>query len=497
MDKKLVTLIVMSLLMVSTLTVLSMKTYLSGDIEKYAGTIKNPLMSNNRLVDTDEPFFNFWGKILKNETDINELYFLGCDPDCMDIDGDGDIDIVAADSRYNNWLSGLSILYNMGNLTFERKKLSIIVGGGYESTGAECINLADYDNDGDIDIMVTVSEKIQGIYYVNGTVYLLRNEGNGEYDAEKILFFPGTQGNPDNWIHPHIASADFDRDGDVDFILTSNSGYVVLYKNDGTGRFSHVKTIYKYDTPCWGIASADFDDDGWPDFVLAVNRSVYIHFNNRKIDCFDCSSGVMLGPTNVFLDFVMGDLPFTGAVAPIDYNKDGLVDFVLGVDIGALSIWINQGDGTFKPFFAGIFPGICGMASGDIDGDGYTDIIMDKLGPYLLLNNRTYVTITRPHQPPDVAVYFKGKRLTFWPNSMFDYAIAICNITFEAEGLKPLERVEFYLDGELVENDTSSPYEWEWGYDLTIPRMHTIEVIGYDKQGNMAGKYTTKIFKIL
>ena len=66
------------------------------------------------------------------------------------------------------------------------------------------------------------------------------------------------------------------------------------------------------------------------------------------------------------------------------------------------------------------------------------------------------VAVTKPHQPLNIGVFYKGRLV------LVNFGTAIIrNVTIGAEGLEPLGRVEFYLDGELVKVDDTPPYEWE------------------------------------
>jgi hypothetical protein len=55
------------------------------------------------------------------------------------------------------------------------------------------------------------------------------------------------------------------------------------------------------------------------------------------------------------------------------------------------------------------------------------------------------------------------------------------NITADASSGIGIEKVEFYLDNDLVATLTSEPYEWKWT-KTTIGR-HTLKVIAYDDTG--------------
>ena len=59
------------------------------------------------------------------------------------------------------------------------------------------------------------------------------------------------------------------------------------------------------------------------------------------------------------------------------------------------------------------------------------------------------------------------------------------NITVNATDFESgIERVEFYIDGELKSVDTNEPYCWTWQRGEFIRHRHTIEIVVYDHAGN-------------
>ena len=144
-------------------------------------------------------------------------------PCAADVNGDGHIDIIAANYGRNG------LFFNRGRGKFE--DVSAAWGADIDSRFDACA-LADFDNDGRLDM------------YVNGTVtggvsyrdYLLRNTGTRFEDVtpENIKALQADHG---------VQWADFDRDGDVDLALTGSrpDGMHSLLRNDlnsGTARRS-------------------------------------------------------------------------------------------------------------------------------------------------------------------------------------------------------------------------------------------------------------------
>jgi hypothetical protein len=159
-----------------------------------------------------------WGGRLPNDSTRGTVR-----PCAADVNGDGHIDIIAANYGRNG------LFFNRGVGKFE--DVSAAWGADIDSHFDACA-LADFDNDGRLDM------------YVNGTVtggvsyrdYLLRNTGTRFEDVtpENIKALQADHG---------VQWADFDRDGDVDLALTGSrpDGMHSLLRNDlnvGTARRS-------------------------------------------------------------------------------------------------------------------------------------------------------------------------------------------------------------------------------------------------------------------
>ncbi|MFW6140178.1 MAG: FG-GAP repeat domain-containing protein, partial [Acidobacteriota bacterium] len=159
----------------------------------------------------------------------------------VDIDQDGDIDIVEA-----KWASPSTIYLNDGNGYFHKAGASL----GLPQT----INIrdngmifADVDNDGDLDLAVIGDKRIA----------LYKNQ-DGIFQKYSEM---STAGNKPGF---HCCFGDFDHDGDLD--LYESGGYI--YQNDGQGNFSSASlnlsalmASLKTADPR-GSALGDFDNDG-------------------------------------------------------------------------------------------------------------------------------------------------------------------------------------------------------------------------------------------
>lgn len=103
------------------------------------------------------------------------------------------------------------------------------------------------------------------------------------------------------------AFVDVDNDGDLDIVLVNGRAWpwtpggaaprstVVLYTNDGTGRFTDTTAaaglaVQRYGM---GIAAGDFDNDGWTDlYITAVGQNVLLENVGGRFHDITASAGV-------------------------------------------------------------------------------------------------------------------------------------------------------------------------------------------------------------
>jgi hypothetical protein len=161
-----------------------------------------------------------------------------------DYDGDGDIDVLAA-----NRTGPVNILTNDGKGNFT---LTDPISIGIRHTAPDGITTADVDNDGDLDMLLTGS---------NGRGHLYTNDGGTFLHAQSFSGVAGYMG----------GFADLDNDGDLDLYF---AGDAKVFINDGTGFYAPgpaVSDAGKSDPR--GVAFADIDNDGDVDFAFGTKRA--------------------------------------------------------------------------------------------------------------------------------------------------------------------------------------------------------------------------------
>jgi hypothetical protein len=129
----------------------------------------------------------------------------------------------------------IALYRSSGRGLFEDVALKSGVGAASKnSLGFGCA-FADFDLDGDLDLVVANGHIDETVRNIRGNVgyaqppQLFVNQGNGVFreggaDAGREFAQPR--------VGRGLACADFDRDGDVDLLVTTNNGPAVLFRND-------------------------------------------------------------------------------------------------------------------------------------------------------------------------------------------------------------------------------------------------------------------------
>ncbi len=177
----------------------------------------------------------------------------GVDYSCgkwADYDNDGDLDVIISGSESHGKV--ITQLYRNDNGAFNA------VNHGFTGLKLSDISWGDYDLDGDLDFAI-VGEGQYGKF--ESRVY--KNEGDGFFNQAFLGFLPVRSGSVD-W-------GDMDHDGDLDMLLTGESAMGPIskvYRNDRDDVFTDLQAeiigLYMSDGH-WG----DFDNDGDLDVLVS------------------------------------------------------------------------------------------------------------------------------------------------------------------------------------------------------------------------------------
>lgn len=292
-----------------------------------------------------------------------------------DVDGDGDLDLLAA--NYNG--SSVSIRLNGGDATGSNN--------GVFSNGSEAmvailplaLALGDVDGDGDLDLLTAN----------NNNIVTVRLNGGNNSGSNTGLFSGGAYVPVgDNPVA--LALGDVDGDGDLDFV-TSNvlgTGNTVSVRLNGgnnlgsnTGVFSNGSTVIvgntQFGNTPYGVALGDVDNDGDLDLLTANTFSGTVSIRLNGGDATGSNTGTFSNGS----DPSVGRLPV--AIVLGDLDNDGDLDFATanGDTVGSITVGLNGGNATGSG--TGLFTCVTiaagqnpqSLAMGDIDGDGDLDLL--------------------------------------------------------------------------------------------------------------------------
>lgn len=325
----------------------------------------------------------------------------------LDVDGDDDLDIFLARGRH--WPVLNRILLNDGNAKFQPieqawpadKTYSAIVAdfnqdgfpdlatsndrpnqnnillndgkGNFAISGTwgdsawptrnACA--ADLDNDGAMDLVAANRKRPSFICF---------NDGDGGFDTQRTLALPIQSATT-------IIPGDFNNDGFVDLILPHrDGGQSVICWNDSEHSFTQTTAFGPATANCRTGNIGDLNQDGWLDFVAGdQNKGVVIYLNEN-------------GTLNKARQFkYQGKRPYSIALA--DMNQDGNLDIVVGYassepnDSTAMGRVLllpdnieDEQENVVTVPFAITAGAIYGLALGDVNADGFIDIVAARSG---------------------------------------------------------------------------------------------------------------------
>jgi hypothetical protein len=285
----------------------------------------------------------------------------------LDMDKDGDLDLYVSnyiafsyEKHHISHMSGFpayvgpmnypataDVLYrNNGNGTFTDVSAASGVGD-HLGTGMGMI-CADYDDDGDTDIVVGNDLAAN---------FVFQNDGTGKFKEVGLL--AGLAYDLQGTVHGTMAveCADWDDDGRLDFYTTSYQRQLAtLYRNIGDGTFEDATRrtgagAGTYPLVTWGTALLDLDNDGDRDIFIACGHLI------DNVDRFDSTTS---------------------------YHARNIV-------------LMNTGNGKFVNVSDRCGDGLApkhssrGAVFGDLDNDGDIDVV--------ILNSRRQATILRNDSP--------------------------------------------------------------------------------------------------
>lgn len=170
----------------------------------------------------------------------------------IDLDGDGDFDVLSA-SKFDDKIAWYENIDNQG--TFSEPKI-ITLNANY----AFSVYAADIDNDNDMDVL-------SASWYDGKIAWYENLDGQGDFDSEQIIVASNFG------LKSSVIAADLDGDNDIDVISTSLTGSITWYENINFGdSFISRDIIIGSGVEITSVEVADIDNDNDFDIISHTNE---------------------------------------------------------------------------------------------------------------------------------------------------------------------------------------------------------------------------------
>jgi len=288
-----------------------------------------------------------------------------------DMDGDGDLDLALGAEAPTNGPDPTVLLYRNSGGALGRDGANTGVGALAAGGFGKVLGVAwgDVDGDRDLDLAVAIDGAPSQLY---------RNNGAGQLTLDTAAWAPAGADST------AVAWADMDVDGDLDLVLANGNSPSQLFRNcayPDPDVACRPGELLAYDRS-WKPVSADIssaawgdvDGNGLPDLVLGSNGSPSQLFRNLA-GRLTLDEGWTPEPAG------------TTAVALDDMDGDGDLDLAMANDGQASRIYRNEGAGRLElapvgPTLGALGAGFIrakGLAWGDLNGDGASDLVLASL----------------------------------------------------------------------------------------------------------------------
>lgn len=287
-------------------------------------------------------------------------------------------------------------------------------------------SFADYDNDGDTDILMTGKNQTTSAI----EAIILENADSGKFNPILIENMTGI-------IKSRMPWGDFNNDGYLDIMANEpkadNTAYLSIYKNNGDKTFTKIPYenlagLNRYDGHNGDMRWGDCNSDGFADIIISGGDSgssgtgiTRVYINNGDETFTDIgSAGIWSLLGNVCIEWG-------------DFNNDGMLDVLhagannVNGEADKTRVFYNSGGTFVKGEYNSFLPidQVSMSTAADYDNDGDLDILVQGQNPMshpqiALYLNFQPVSNTRPEAPAGLRVEHAGNEVILWWDSAAD-----------------------------------------------------------------------------
>jgi FG-GAP-like repeat/IPT/TIG domain/FG-GAP repeat len=225
-----------------------------------------------------------------------------------DFNGDGRLDLAVGDDQGN-----VTMFLGDGTGGFTAGSLSPVGGNIVESIVA-----GDLNGDGELDLATIINYSSLPVV---DSLTILPGDGRGNFFLTNNPLLVAQK-----WTS--IAAGDFNGDGAVDLVITTEAGEAIVMINDGTGHFSEGGILSLGGAPAYSAVAGDFNGDGNLDVAVAIQG---------------VGVTILLGDGSAHFDPVAlpNAVPAYSNITTGDFNEDGRLDLATVNNDGSVSILLQ------------------------------------------------------------------------------------------------------------------------------------------------------------